>query len=381
MARRGYCRTVPAELAVFQSPARYVQGRHATSHLGAELRQIGAEGPLLIIASRTPVQMLTSVWAQTLAEHDYDFSVETFGGECTPGEIDRLGTVARSLAAGAVIGVGGGKVLDTSRAVAADLGVTAVNCPTVASSDAPCSALSVVYSPDGQVLDYRFYRSNPALVVVDTSVIASAPTRLLVAGLGDALATWWEADTVRRSCADNQLHGQPLQTGTALARLCYQLLLDNGVEAVQASEAGVVTPALERIIEANTLLSGLGFESGGLAAAHSIHNGLTTQVETHSFLHGEKVSFGLITQMVLEGRPRADLDEVLAFAVSVRLPVTLAQVGLTDPTPDQIRQIAERSVADGETIHHEPFVVTADAVADSIVAADSLGREAAPGRP
>ena len=159
------------------------------------------------------------------------------------------------------------------------------------------------------------------------------------------------------------------------------LLLDNGVEAVQASEAGVVTPALERIIEANTLLSGLGFESGGLAAAHSIHNGLTTQVETHSFLHGEKVSFGLITQMVLEGRPRADLDEVLAFAMSVRLPVTLAQVGLTDPTPDQIRQIAERSVADGETIHHEPFVVTADAVADSIVAADSLGRGAAPGLP
>ena len=88
----------------------------------------------------------------------------------------------------------------------------------------------------------------------------------------------------------------------------------------------MVTPALERLVEANTLLSGLGFESSGLAAAHAIHNGLTTAAGTHAYLHGEKVSFGLMTQLVLEGQPRSVLHQVLKFATDVGLPVTLEQI-------------------------------------------------------
>ena len=89
-------------------------------------------------------------------------------------------------------------MLDTARAAAADLGLPVVNCPTIASSDAPCSALSVIYTDEGVFQEYRFYRKNPDLVLVDTEVIAQAPPRLLSAGMGDALATWFEAQDLRR---------------------------------------------------------------------------------------------------------------------------------------------------------------------------------------
>ena len=139
-------------------------------------------------------------------------------------------------------------------------------------------------------------------------------------------------------------------------------------------ETKVVTPALERLVEANTLLSGLGFESSGLAAAHAVHNGLTVAPGTHHYLHGEKVAFGLLVQLVLEGSSRTTVEQVLGFSTEVGLPITLAEIGLSDLSQDLLAQIARRATAPGETIHNEPFEVTPDMVADAILAADALGR-------
>ena len=160
----------------------------------------------------------------------------------------------------------------------------------------------------------------------------------------------------------------------ALAELCYRTLLADGAGALEAVSAQVVTPALELLVEANTLLSGLGFESSGLAAAHAVHNGLTAAPETHSFFHGEKVAFGLVVQLVMEGAPRATFQEVLGFSSQVGLPITLAEIGLADLPRDRLDPIARRATAPGETIHNEPFEVTPDMVADAILAADAMGR-------
>jgi glycerol dehydrogenase len=203
-----------------------------------------------------------------------------------------------------VIGAGGGKVLDTARAAAADLKLPVVNCPTVASSDAPGSALSVVYTDEGVFQEYRIYKRNPDLVLVDTQVIAQSPPRLLVAGMGDALATWFEAKTCADGNIRNMRGGASTRSALSLAELCYRTLLSDGADALNAVQAKVVTPALERLVEANTLLSGLGFESSGLAAAHAIHNGLTTVPQSHAFFHGEKVAFGVLVQLILEGKSR-----------------------------------------------------------------------------
>ena len=127
-------------------------------------------------------------------------------------------------------------------------------------------------------------------------------------------------------------------------------------------------------MEANTLLSGLGFESSGLAAAHAIHNGLTVIPSTHAFFHGEKVAFGTLVQLILEGKPRSLVDRVLEFAAEVGLPMTLAEVGLGELTGEMLNQIATRSTARGETIHNEPFEVRPEMVSDAIRAADATGR-------
>ena len=361
-------------LSVFCSPSRYIQGKNATAVLGTEMFGMGLNGPALIVASRSPIRLLSETWKHTLGEAGISYAVHEFCGECSMAEIERIKQIAKQHKSQVIIGAGGGKVLDAARAVAADLSLPIVNCPTVASSDSPCSALSVIYSDDGIALRSQFHRKNADLVLVDTQLIAQSPPRLLVAGMGDALATWFEAKTCADGGIKNLRGGLSTQAALTLAKLCYRTLLADGADALRSVHSKVVTPALERLVEANTLLSGLGFESSGLAAAHAVHNGLTTAKGTHAYLHGEKVAFGLLTQLVLEGQPRAVLHRVLGFATEVGLPITLAEIGLTDVSKEVLQKIAVRATAENDTMHNEPFEVKPDMVADAIMAADATGR-------
>jgi glycerol dehydrogenase len=215
-------------LSVFCSPSRYVQGRDATEQLGPEMVAMGFTGPALIVASPSPRRFLQAVWERSLGGAGVELGVHEFGGECTRSEVVAVVSAAKALKAQVIVGAGGGKVLDAARAAAAELDLPVVNCPTTASSDAPCSALSVLYTDDGAFDSYLFYRRNPDLVLVDTAVIARAPVRLLVAGMGDALATWFEARTVIEAHRPNQLHGATTNTAGALARLCFDTLLADG---------------------------------------------------------------------------------------------------------------------------------------------------------
>jgi glycerol dehydrogenase len=361
-------------LSVFCSPTRYTQGKNATASLGSEMTGLGLRGTALVLAGRSAIRFLADPWIRTFSEAGMAHAVQPFGGECSLAEIERVKKAAHQHQAQAIVGAGGGKVLDTARAVASDLDLPVVNCPTVASSDAPCSALSVIYTDEGVFQEYRFYRKNPDLVLVDTQVIAQSPPRLLVAGMGDALATWFEAKTCVAGYVKNMRGGASTQSALTLAELCYRTLLEDGAEALRAVQTQVVTPALERLVEANTLLSGLGFESSGLAAAHAVHNGLTAAPATHDYFHGEKVAYGLLVQLVLEGQPRSLMEQVLHFATQVGLPITLAEIGLAELPRELLQQVATRATAKGETIHNEPFEVDADMVADAIRAADALGR-------
>ena len=361
-------------LSVFSCPSRYTQGKDATQQLGQEMVSLGLGGPALIMAGRTAIKLLAETWRKTLSAANIDFEVHAFGGECSLAEIERIKHSARKAKASTIISTGGGKALDAGRAAAADLALPIVNCPTIASSDAPCSALSVIYSDEGVFEQYRIYPKNPDLVLVDTAVVARSPARLLVAGMGDALATLFEAQTCVEGFVKNMRGGGSTQSALALAELCYRILVSDGAQARLAVETQSVTPALERIIEANTLLSGLGFESSGLAAAHAIHNGLTAAPATHRFLHGEKVAFGTLVQLVLEGKERSVVDEVLRFSTEVGLPTTLSEIGLEQIEPELLGQISLRATAEGETIHNEPFMVTSDMVSDAIMTADAVGR-------
>lgn len=361
---------------VFCSPLRYVQGEGITARLGTEMALLGMSGPVLVVAGGSAVALLAPVWAASMAAAGWQHRVVGFGGECTAAEISALADEAARLGARAIVGAGGGKCLDAARGAAAVVGLPFVSCPTVASTDAPTSALSVVYSAAGVAESYRIHGRNPDLVLVDSGVIVQAPVRYLVAGIGDALSTWYEGRAAAAAGSPNMRGGGATVGALALARACLDTILADGEAAVQAAREGRVTPEVERIIEANTLLSGLGFESAGLAAAHAVHNGLTLLPGTHGALHGEKVAFGTLVQMLLDGTPAEEFAVVLRFCRAVGLPVTLADLGLPGATTADIGRIAVRATQPGETIHNLPRPVTAAEVAEAIREADRLGATA-----
>lgn len=352
-------------------PGRYVQGYEATKRLGKEAARFGKKA--FLIADPFAYEKLLPRF-QADVEEEVAIAVESFHGECSDEEVERLSVLVKQAGSDVIVGIGGGKALDTAKATAYALGLPVIIVPTIASTDAPTSALSVIYTPEGVFKRYLVLPQNPNVVLVDTRIIAEAPVRFLVAGIGDALSTWFEADACERSYAGNMTGDVGSMTARKLAAFCYETILEYGVVAKASCEAKVVTPALERVIEANTLLSGLGFESGGLASCHAIHNGLTALDETHHFWHGEKVAIGVLASLFLTDKPAGMIDEVFTFCEDVGLPTTLAEIGLEKVTDDQLMIVAERACATGETIYHEPIPVTPQMVFAALKAADAEGR-------
>jgi len=355
------------------SPGRYVQGVGAIREIGLHTAKIGTCA--FVIGGKTALSLSWTDIQASLAEQGIRSFQECFQGVSSQREITRLSSIAAECGADMIIALGGGASIDAGKAVSHEMNLPVIVVPTVVSTDAPCSALSVLYSDDGVFERYLFLRKNPDCILVDTKLVAMSPAKFLVAGMGDALATFWESDTCFRSGKPNPLTGGALPTlaTKALARLCYETLLESGLQAKLAVEKNVVTPAVEAIVEANTLLSGLSSENGGHAGAHSIHNGLTTLQGVKHKLHGEKVAFGVICQLVLEGRASSLIREVQDFCLSVGLPLCLEDLDMISPTAGEIRQVAEATVVEGETIHSTWFPVTADMVEAAIWTADALG--------
>lgn len=354
------------------SPGKYVQGAGELGKLGKYAETYGKKALILITASG--YKRCGSIVEEGFKNSSTEIVFDYFNGECSKTEINRLVSVAEKEGCDIIIGIGGGKILDTAKAVAYYKSVPVLVCPTIASTDAPCSALSVIYSDEGVFEEYLFLPANPNMVLMDTEIIAKSPVRLTVSGMGDALATYFEARACQTSGATTCAGGKVTSAAMALAELCFNTLMDEGVKAKLALEAGACTPAVEKVIEANTLLSGIGFESGGLAGAHAIHNGFTILDECHHMYHGEKVAFGTITQLVLENIDAEELEDIIDWCIELGLPVTLKELGIENPTDEKLMAVAEAACAPTDTLHNMPFEVTPEKVCAAIKAADAYGR-------
>lgn len=366
----------------FICPTKYVQGEDELLNLGYFVKIYGDSA--LLIAHPDDVARVKAKLDATAEKFGVSFVESGFAGECSRQEVARLQAVAAENGCTCTIGLGGGKAIDTAKCVAQ--GDNLIIVPTIAATDAPTSHSAVLYTPDGSFDDYAYFKQSPSVILIDTTVIANAPTRFLVSGMGDALSTYFEARATARSFS-NVNAGLPCgyregkcgeakgtNAAMALATLCYQTLLADGVKAKIACDSNQVTPALENIIETNILLSGLGFESGGLAAAHAIHDGLTILPGTHHSFHGEKVAFGTLAQLVLENAPTEEIETVLEFCTQVGLPVCLADIGVDSITPEELQQVAEKACIPEESVHSMPFPITPERVGAAIMAADAMGR-------
>lgn len=352
-------------------PGKYLQGVGALRELPSLVTMFGRQG--MILASPTARRTILPAGGIDPAAHN--LLVEPFAGECCQEELTRLEGIIRREKVDVLVAMGGGKAIDTAKIAADRADIPVIIVPTIASTDAPCSGCAVLYSQQGVFESVYYQKANPAAVLVDTAIIARAPVRFLVAGMGDALATWFEARSCHATRSENACGGLTTRTALTLARLCYDTLLAYGSAARTAAEQQLVTPALEHIIEANILLSGIGFESGGLASAHSIHNGLTALAETHRFYHGEKVAFGVLTGLQLTDAAPEETATVYSFCEQVGLPTTLADIGLEGFDRQRLLPAAEKACAPGECIHHEAGVITPAMVRDAMLAADAIGRE------
>ena len=358
---------------VFLSPARYIQGKDVLLKAGTYISKLGNNA--LLLADKLVWNNFGNDLEKRLENNNIRTKSVTFNGECSSSEIERITDLSKTAASNVIVGIGGGKVIDTAKAVANDLNLKLTTVPTVASSDAPTSSLSVIYTDKGAVERYQFYNKNPDLVLVDTRVIANSPPRFLVSGIADALAIWVGARAVKRSYSPILCGGQPTIAAQAIAEKAEQTLFEYGIQAFEANKNKLVTPALESVVEANTLLSGIGFEAGGLAAAHSIYNGFTAiQGNIHNLTHGEKVAYGTITQLILENRSLNELDRYIEFYLQLGLPVTLKDIHLGNATIEELYKIAEVATAEHETIHNMPFKVRPDDVVMALQGADAYVR-------
>lgn len=357
----------------YGSPSRYIQGRYEIDRIREYTEVYGKRVFFLIDVFF--YKDFKEKFERIYADSDNEIQCEQFGGQCTESEILRCTKVAEELAPEVVVGIGGGKTMDTAKAVADNCHAATIIVPTTASTDAPAMGLSVIYTEEGEHIGARHYRKNPDLVLLDTDILVKAPIRFLVAGMGDALSTYVECRANHQSYSPNYVNTGYRQTiaGLAVSRACHETVLAKGVNAKLAAERGLCTQDVEDVIEANTLLSGLGVQNTSCAGAHSIAEGITVLPPCARLLHGEVVAFGVLVQLIVEGAPAAELDELYEFYQKVGLPTTFEDLDIPDASGEDIMKVAEASMHSYWDV--EPFTVNPQMIYDGIIMANVLGRK------
>lgn len=317
--------------------------------------------PVLIIAGATAWASVNPEFEASLRDAGVKYNVEIMQGQCTDEQVARFAQRARQSGASVVVGVGGGRVLDTAKATgdSLDNGIV-VTFPTIAATCAAWSPLVVYYNDEGAQLRSIPLKTTPHLVLVDSEVIARSNVRYLKAGIVDALAKWYEFRPWSQHSPDNLA----LRFKAHTARLVVDIVAQHGAQALQDNQDGRVTPALMAAIDAAISVAGMANSIRDAlptpGVAHAIHNRLTLEPGVHDWLHGEKVGFGLLVQSLLENDGDTPEPELLALLRQYGAPLIL-------PVPQARRRDTLRAIADGVRFPAQaaaslPFSLTPDRI-------------------
>lgn len=355
---------------IIGNPGRYIQGPGELKKLCKYAEPYGKN--LIIIAGTKSKCAIEEYINESVENSDMNIEWVDFHGQSSDREIFRIIEIAKRRGADIIAGAGGGKALDTAKAVAANLDMETICIPTIAATDAPCLGLSSIYTEEGILQEYRVHKKNPTIVIADSTVISKAPARFFASGIGDGLSTYFEVRACVNSNTPNQYGSGQSCTSRMLSKLSYDIIIEKGFSAYTAVKNGICTAAVEDLIEANIYLSGIAAEGGGDGGAHAIHNGLEVLPETKPYYHGEKVCFGIFVQLILENESEKLLEKLYKFCISVDLPVTLAQLGVNKQVKNKIKKVAE--IASADTLVNMPFVVTPEDTYNAIIMADRMGQ-------
>ena len=332
-------------IRIFGSPHRYVQGPGALATLPDWTTKLAGEARVVLVSDAIAWALVRAQVEGAYRTAGRQLCPVLFDGEITYATIERTAAEARKHVPSIVIGLGGGKALDVGKGVSHALGVPVITAPTIASNDSPTSMSFAVYDDHHLMVGVERMSHNPAVVLVDTAVIAAAPARFLRSGIGDAIAKKFEGEAADAGGRTANSHKtRPLRTGLVIGDGCYRLIREHAAAALAVCGSGQPNDAFEYVVEACALLSGLGFENTGLSIAHSMTRGLMAAPSTSRSLHGEHVAYGLLVQLHTEGRPKEFIDDMLDFYGRIGLPRTLRDLGMQTLDEGELQMIVERSM-------------------------------------
>jgi len=274
-----------------------------------------------------------------------------YRGNCSTSEINRISEICRNAGAEFVIGVGGGKISDLTKAVADQLKIDPVNIPTLPSTSAPWTALSIVYTDDKVYERTIFYLKSPLMVLLEPRMLLDSPLIYMRAGIGDTLAKWYESEIINRNKPNLRI---PIRFALGTSKVIRDTLLANSAEAIRSFERKELTPELISIFEVIVMcgaVSGFGSENTRVAAAHAVHNGLTRLEQTKRFIHGEIVAYGILVQLALE-QNWDEIESLIGFYREIGLPCSLKELGIDAANDGELRTVAEGTLAPGESIYY-----------------------------
>lgn len=356
---------------------KYLQGPGILSKCGQFLSNLlENRGKLLLLADNLVMPLVSDKFKNSVEEAKADLMTWSFGGECSEEEMAKVKEFSLQNEIKIIAGAGGGKALDTARMVCHQLKLPMISIPTIAATNAATSSLAAVYSKDHV---YKFpvkIGKCPDLVLADTEIIANAPVRFLVAGMGDALSTVYEGEAMK-AAGKKTVHGTDCnETALIFSKLAHDTILEKGYLAKISAERRSVIPALEDVIEAILFLSEAGAEGGGgTAIAHGLHAAFTILPEIKDVFHGERVAFGILVQFILEKRSLDDLVGMQRFYSKVGLPLTLTDLRIIDRIEEKVLDVVKKACEPGRYVHNMPFEITEKSLFGAIMVADALGRE------
>lgn len=327
-------------VAVFGGPGRYVQGPDTVDLVGRCAATLGKR--VIFLADDIVFDMLNERVEIACKKADIAFTHLPFNGELGRTTGQELVDAATLRKGDVIVAAGGGRAIDAGKAVVELTDLPLITLPTVASNDAPTSKNFVLYDADHVLLEVRHLFRNPDYVIADTRVLAAAPGAFFLSGLGDAIVKKFEADCCAKANGVNMFGARPTFLAGSVAQVCYDVLIEHGAAAQRTAGTGTVTPEFEAAVEAMILMAGLGFESGGLSITHALTRGLSLVHGAKDAAHGLQVAYGLMVQLMLEGRDPP--DDLVKFYADTGLPRTLNELGVKAPGDEEFRTIAEATV-------------------------------------
>jgi glycerol dehydrogenase-like iron-containing ADH family enzyme len=347
------------------APARVIRGSQILTQVSDAIARLGSR-PLIVGGDRT-LKVTQPHLQPVLERRQLQFAQASYTPNCSEASLKALHQAAKEHKADVIIGVGGGKALDTAKLLAQQLQIPVVTIPTSAATCAAWTALSNVYSDEGAFLYDVALDRCPDLLILDYDLIQTAPQRTLVAGIGDAIAKWYEA-----SVSSGHSEQTLIIAAVQQARVLRDILFQKSAAALQQPGSEVWREVVDATVLLAGVIGGIGGAQCRTVAAHAVHNGLTHICGSGS-IHGEKVAYGILVQLRLEEMiagnqlAAAARQQLLKFYAEIGLPQKLSDLGLGNITLRELQTAAEIALAPNSDIHRLPFKVALEQLMAAMV--------------